>query len=572
MHTALIDTHGEDALSDKNKEIVNKAILEQREALISFLSRHNVADEEEASHENLSNSGQYAYSDLGFDLQKTVSQRSFLSKALDIAAYGSNTLFGKYFSMLSRRTALDPWVSDLAERPMTNSETFWVNQTSPITNSSEAASVNQTSPMTNSSETVAVNQTSPMTNSSEAVSVNQTSSVSNVSTYQLNSRGHAFFPESETANIGATAEQLMLHFLLNMISSTLYCGLADKRKVQHESKKIITIVANSINQSLQALRLQEGAKDLSAAKESAIKTASNEIIAEFENNTGIIIRPRSQASPISANDIDGEGDKRPFYKGFVDKYKQAIEPLYYCPKTYELVQSTVSELVAPYFSENAAHNLNLTEPNLDDPMRYLDDEGSPNTDDEKGDQVLSDLTDMFAPAHRRALFSGSIKMAQSWANRLLKMVIRSGLIHLTMDPMIIKATTETSAERSWSGEIVNESRTSSTPFMPEPVVVNRDIDTIYIELGKAWAVKTVGSALAMFGGIYIVGHLMKAYNSHQRLQEILTLSIQDGEMAKQIKEHVNDSGEVSISPSNLGLSEHSVRSVLSDDSNMTHKV
>ena len=80
---------------------------------------------------------------------------------------------------------------------------------------------------------------------------------------------------------------------------------------------------------MHALRLQRGAKDLSAAKESAIKTASNEIIAEFENNTGIIIRPRSQRpSPISAqNDTDGEGDKRPFYKGFVDKDRQAIEPL-----------------------------------------------------------------------------------------------------------------------------------------------------------------------------------------------------------------------------------------------------
>ena len=104
---------------------------------------------------------------------------------------------------------------------MTNSETFWVNQTSPITNSSEAASVNQTSPMTNSSETVSV----PDSNL-----ISYTDSV-HISTKQQ--EASAFFPESETTDIGATSEQLMLHPLAEYARLLLYRGLADKREVQH---------------------------------------------------------------------------------------------------------------------------------------------------------------------------------------------------------------------------------------------------------------------------------------------------------------------------------------------------
>lgn len=455
LHEALLEKVGTGALSNKSKELVAHLFLHHRSLISDSLDALYMADLEAFSD----------YSDLlppeqdQLNRDSAADRRAPRATFAQQAVYGLKAITGKIASGASRRNELRPWKAPLEGQQMTPPVSQQTNQTTPL----------------------------PSSGTPQFDHVDTTAQVD--------------LSQSETHNIDMPTEYIVGSAIANWSINLIYAYLEDGKETVSQGDKLLFIMKREMSAQVNQLQANEELENPEAVRTALTQTV-NQVATHFadeiEKNYPVLLRSKQQ-----------DNTENVFNKG----YHQAQDLMYYDSKSMALIQSTVTELLQPYFEQLLPEGVTLA---MDDEVDQELTEDLQQIDrDSTGNQWV-DFTRLLQSKSIRALCNGSLKAATEYSRRLTKMVVRSGIIEMLMPPYAVNARQPVTVNRGYQGEFVSANG-SSTP-VDMNVTSELKLEGGTVSPGKAITPLPLSSAALLYGGFLGARKVLAPRTIHAQLR------------------------------------------------------
>lgn len=477
LHEALLEKVGTGALSNKSKELVAHLFLHHRSLISDSLDALYAANLEAISD----------YSDLlppehdRLNRDSATDRREPRATFAQQAVYGFKAITGKIVSGASRRNELRPWKALLEGQQMTPPVSQQTNQTTPL----------------------------PTSGASLFDHIDTTAQVD--------------LSQSETHNIGMPAEYIVGSAIANWSINLIYAYLEDGKETVSQGDKLLFIMKREMSAQVNQLEANNELNNPEAVRAALTQTVTQvatHFADEIENNYPVLLRSKQQDSTENLLNIG---------------YHQVQDLMYYDAKSMALIQSTVTELLQPYFEQLLPEGVTLA---MDDEADQAFAEDLQKIDQDSTGNQWVDFTRLLQSKSIRALCNGSLKAATEYSRRLTKMVVRSGIIEMLLPPYAVNTNQPVTVDRGYQGEFVSANG-SSIPIDMN-VTSQLELENGTISPGKAITPLPLTSAALLYGGFMGARKVLAPRTIHAQLRSEMDALPKRDETSQKLQRVVAD--------------------------------